>query len=72
MDVLWKESSTDPLANLTRLPQFADAYTKETIDKATEVQLLLKEKEDKILSLKQQLQQAKTNQQVEIQLAKLQ
>lgn len=42
-----------------------------TINKAAEVQLLLREKEDKILSLEQQLQQVKTNQQAQIQLAKL-
>ena len=34
--------------------------------------MFLKEKEDKITSLKQQLQQAKFDQQAEIQLAKLQ
>lgn len=72
MDVLWKDSLIDPSSNLTRLSQFTSAYVTKTIDKATDVQLLLKEKEDKILSLEHQLQQAKTSQQAEIQLAKLQ
>jgi len=62
MNVLWKDSSTDPFTNLTRISQFTSAYATTTIDKATEVQLFLKEKEDKVLSLKQQLKQAKTNQ----------
>lgn len=55
LDVLWKDPSTDLLENLTRLSQVAGAYDSETIDKAAEVQLLLKEKEDRILFLEQQL-----------------
>lgn len=43
-----------------------------TIGKAIEVQFFLKEKEEKIMSLEQQLQQAKSDQQAETQLAKLQ
>lgn len=42
MDVLWKDPSTDPSANLIRLSQFAGAYSTTTIDKETKVQLLLK------------------------------
>jgi len=73
MDVLWKDSPINPYANLTRLSQFAGAYAIATIDKATEVQMLLKEKEDNFFffSLEQQLQQAKHDQQVEMQLGKL-
>ena len=55
MDVVWKESPVNPSANLTRLSQFAGAYVIVTIDKG-EVKMFLKEKEDKILSLEQQLQ----------------
>lgn len=43
-----------------------------TIDKAIEVQMLLKEKENKILLLEQQLKQEKSNQQAELQITKLQ
>ena len=57
MDVLWKDSPIDLFTNLTRLSQFASVYAKMTIDKEIEVKMLLKEKEDKILSLEQQLQQ---------------
>lgn len=71
LDVLWKDPSTDPSANLTRLSQVAGAYTLATIDKVVEVQSLLKEKEDRILFLEKQLQQVSINQQVETQLAKL-
>ena len=56
MDVLQKDSPIDPSANLTRMSQFASAYATMTINKETEMQMLLKEKEDKILSLEQQLQ----------------
>lgn len=73
LDVLWKDSPIDPSTNLTKLSQFVGAYATMTIDKETEVQMfLLREKEDKITSLEQQLQQAKFDQQAEIQLAKLQ
>ena len=72
MDVLWKDSPIDPSANFTRLSQFAETYATMTIDKETEVQTLLREKENKMTSLEQQLQQVKSNQQAEIQLAKLQ
>jgi len=72
LDVLWKDPTTNPLENLTRLSQIASVYASVTIDKAAEVQLLLKEKEDRILFLEQQLQQVSINQQAETQLAKLQ
>ena len=62
MDVLWKDSPVDPSANLTRLSQFVGAYATTTMDKATEIQMLLREKEDKITSLEQQLQQVKSDQ----------
>jgi len=71
MDVLWKDSPTDPSASLSRLSQFAGAYAIVTIDKALEVQIFLRKKENKITSLEQQLQQVKSDQQVKIQLAKL-
>jgi len=71
MDVLWKDLPTDPSASLSRLSQFAGAYSIVTIDKALEVQIFLRKKENKITSLEQQLQQVKSDQQVKIQLAKL-
>lgn len=55
MDIVWKESSMDPSKNLTRLSQFAGAYDMETIDKTTKVQMLLREKEQNIMLLEQQL-----------------
>lgn len=57
MDIVWKDSPMDPLENLTRLSQFAGAYFMTTIDKETEVQMLLREKEQKILLLEKQLAQ---------------
>ena len=53
----------DPTENLTRLSQFAGAYATATIDKVAEVQMLLREKEQKIMLLEQQLEQEKSNQQ---------
>ena len=72
LDVLWKDPTTNPSENITRLSQIASVYASKTIDKAIEVQSLLKEKEDRILFLEQQLQQVSINQEAETQLAKLQ
>ena len=44
MDIVWKYSPIDPSENLTRLSQFVGAYVTMTIDKETEVQMLLREK----------------------------
>ena len=54
--VLWKDPTTNPTKNLTKLSQNAGAYASTIIDKASEVQQLLKEKEDQIKVLQQQLQ----------------
>jgi len=56
MDIVWKDSPINPSENLTRLLQFVGAYATMTIDKAREVQMLLREKENKILVLEQQLE----------------
>jgi len=53
MDIVWKDSPIDPSDNITRLSQFAGAYAIVNIDKETEVQMLLREKENKILLLEQ-------------------
>lgn len=55
IDIVWKDPPMDPSENLTRLLQFEGAYATETIDKATEVQILLREKEQNIQLLEQQL-----------------
>ena len=47
MDIVWKDSPIDPSENLTRLSQFAGDYATLTIDKAREVQMLLREKKNK-------------------------
>ncbi len=46
MDIVWKDSQTGPLENLTKLSQFTGAYASATIDKAIEVRQLVKEKEE--------------------------
>lgn len=46
LDILWQDPTTDPTKNLTKLSQIAGAYASVTVDKASEVQQLLKEKED--------------------------
>ena len=72
LDVLWPDPTTDPSENLTRLSQITGAYASATIDKASEVQMLLKDREDKILFLQQQLQQANVSRDAEEKLVKLQ
>jgi len=62
----------DPSKNLRKLSQLAGAYSTETIGKVTKVQMLLKEKEQIILLLEQQLAQEKSNQQAELHVAQLQ
>lgn len=54
------------------MSQFTRAYATATIDKAIEVQMLLKEKEQRIILLEQQLAQEKSNQQGELQVSQLQ
>lgn len=71
MDIVWKESPIDPSENPTKLSQFTGAYATKTMDKATKVQMLLKEKEQRIMLLEQQLAQEKSNQQAELQVAQL-
>jgi len=44
LDILWQDPTTNPIENLTKLSQIAGAYASATIDKASEVQQLLKER----------------------------
>ena len=46
LDVLWQDPTSNSTENLTKLSQNAGAYASVTIDKASEVQQLLKERED--------------------------
>jgi len=49
-NIVWKEEF-DPSDDLTKLSQYAGAYSAATIDKASEVSLLIKAKDQEILSL---------------------
>lgn len=53
-NVVWKEEF-DPSDDLTKLSQYAGAYSAATMDKASEVSNLLKEKDQEIASLQEQL-----------------
>jgi len=48
LDVLWRDPTTDPIENLTKLSQIVGAYASTTIDKLSEVQQLLKDREKQI------------------------
>jgi len=48
MDIVWRDIPFNPAENLTRLSQFMGAYATATMDKATEVSTLLREKEERI------------------------
>ena len=72
LDVLWKDPKNNPTENLTKRSQIAGAYASATIDKASEVQQLLKEQENHIQLLQKQLQQANANTEASRQLEKLQ
>jgi len=71
VDIFWKDSPIDPSNIFTRLSQFGGDYAISTIDKEIEVQMFLREKENKILLLEQQLEQEKSNQQGKLQIANL-
>lgn len=53
MVIVWKDSPMNPSKNFTKLLQFIGAYAATTIDKETQVQMLLKEKKQRIVFLKQ-------------------
>ena len=72
MDVLWKDPNNNPTENHTKLSHIAGSYASATIDKASEVQQLLKEQEDQIQLLQWQLQQANANIEASKQLKKFQ
>ena len=54
MNVISKDSEVNPSEDLTKLSQFAGVYTTATIDKATEVNQLFKEKDQRINQLEEQ------------------
>ena len=57
-NVVWKEEF-DPSDDLTKQSQYAGAYSAATIDKASEVSLLLKTKDQEFFLLQAQLTEAK-------------
>lgn len=57
-NVVWKEEF-DPSDDLTKLSQYAGAYSAATMDKASEVTNLLREKDQAIASLQVQLSEAR-------------
>ena len=56
-NVVWKEEF-NPSDDLTKLSQYSGAYSKATMDKASEVSNLLKEKDQIIVSLQSQVSEA--------------
>ena len=57
-NMVWKED-LDPSDDLTKLSQFEGAYSAATIDKASEVSLLLKTKDHEIYALQAEVIEAK-------------
>lgn len=57
-NIVWKEEF-DPSDDLTKLSQYAGAYSAATIDKASEVSLLLKTKDQEIFALQAKLTETK-------------
>lgn len=57
-NVVWKEE-LDPSDDLTKLSQYAGAYSAATIDKASEVSLVLKTKDQEIFALQAELAETK-------------
>jgi len=68
-NVVWREE-VNPSEDLTKLSQYAKAYTTATMDKASKVSNLLKEKDQAIISLETQVQEKQQRiEQLEQQLA---
>ena len=61
VDILWKDSLDDPIEHLSKLSQYAGAYATSTIDKATEVRVLLMKKESRVQELEMLLNEEKFN-----------
>lgn len=61
MDIVWRDIPSNSTENLTRLSQFTGAYAIATMDKATEISILLREREERISQLEQQMEIKKTN-----------
>jgi len=59
MNIIWRDSEVNPFEDLTKLSQFAGAYTTATIDKETKVNQFLKEKDQRIKQLEEQLREEK-------------
>ena len=55
LDVVWKDYQANSFDDLAKLLQYAGAYAINIIFKATRVQELVKEKDEKILQLEQTL-----------------
>lgn len=74
MDIVWRDIPFSTAENLTRLSHFMGAYATVTMEKATEVSTLLKEKQERIAQLEQQLEteKASVNKQAAEELTQLQ
>ena len=54
MNVVWKDSEVNPSEDLTKLSQYAGAYIATTMDKASEVSQLIKEKDLRIAQIEEE------------------
>ena len=54
MNIVWKNTEVNPSEDLTKLSQYAGAYSAATIDKASEVTQMMKQKEVYIAMLEEQ------------------
>ena len=54
MNIVWKNAEVNPSDDLTKLSQYAGAYSATTIDKASEVTQMMKQKELQIAMLEEQ------------------
>ena len=54
MNIVWKNTEVNPSEDLTKLSQYAGTYSAATIDKASEVTQMMKQKEVQIAMLEEQ------------------
>ena len=54
MNIFWKNTEVNPSEDLTKLSQYVGAYSAVTIDKASEIAQMMKQKEVQIVMLEEQ------------------
>ena len=61
MNIVWKNTEVNPSEDLTKFSQYVGAYSEATIDKASEVVEMMKQKDLQIAMLEEQATENQQN-----------